>query len=241
MKRLLGFLILVAIMLATTSSPRASAQEPCRFVQGFAAVRERIGAAKVGACLEDERVNSENGNTEQRTSRGLLVWRKVDSITAFTDGGTTWVQGPDGLQTRPNSERFSWERDPVRPSGPTAVASPAPNPVVSRPASSPQAAPAATQAPAASPAASPVASPAGISVPPPSGAVGQRDPDAGVEPLNPTTCPDSHPIKGSQGSPDGEEWIYHTPRSRSYAATPPDRCFAAEADARAAGYRASET
>ena len=236
MKRLLGLLILVASMHATTSSPHASAQEPCRFVQGFATVRERIGAAKVGACLEDERVNPENGNTEQRTSGGLLVWRKVDSITAFTDGSTTWVNGPDGLQTRLNSERFSWERDPVRPSGPTAAASPAPNPVVSRPASSPQAAPAATQAPAASPA----ASPAVISVPPPSGAVGQRDPDAGVEPLNLTTCPDSHPIKGSQGSPDDEEWISHTPQSRSYAPTLPDRCFATEADARAAGYRASE-
>jgi hypothetical protein len=239
MTRLLGFPILVAIMLATTSSPRASAQEPCRFVQGFATVRERIGAAKVGACLEDERVNPENGNTEQRTSGGLLVWRKLDSITAFTDGSTTWVQGPDGLQTRPNSERFSWERDPVRPSGPTAVASPVPNPIVSRPASSPQAAPAApaaTQAPAASPAASPAAT----SVPPPSGAVGRRDPDAGVEPLNLTTCPDSHPLKGNQGSPNNEDWIYYTPQSRSYAAATPDRCLATENDARAAGYRASE-
>ena len=232
MRRPLGLLILVASMLATTASPRASAQEPCRFVQGFATVRERIGAAKVGACLEDERVNPENGNTEQRTSGGLLVWRQVDSTTAFTDGNTTWVIGPDGLQTRPNSERFSWERDPVRPSGPTAAASPAPNPVVGRPAGSPQAAPAATQAPAASPAA--------IRATPPSGAVGQRDPDAGVEPLNLTTCPDSHPIKGSQESPDDEDWIYHTPQGRSYAVTLPDRCFATEADARAAGYRASE-
>jgi hypothetical protein len=110
-----------------------------------------------------------------------------------------------GLQTRPNSERFSWERDPVRPSGPTAAASPA-----------------------------------AIRATPPSGAAGQRDPDAGVVPLDLTTCPDSHPIKGDWGSPDDEDWLYHAPQSRSYAAMPPDRCFATEADAQAAGYRASE-
>ena len=44
---------------------------------------------------------------------GLLVWRKADNFTAFTDGGTTWVNGPNGLQSRPNGERFSWENDPV--------------------------------------------------------------------------------------------------------------------------------
>lgn len=103
-------------VVAAWSLPAApsEAQEPCKFVLGFAALRDLVGAQKVGACLEDEHFNLENGNAEQRTSGGLLVWRKVDNFTAFTDGGTSWINGPNGLQTRPNSERFSWEKDPVR-------------------------------------------------------------------------------------------------------------------------------
>ena len=99
---------LVAVVLALWPGILSGAQPTsCRFVQGFATLRELVGAAKVGDCLEDERINSENGNTEQRTSGGLLVWRTIDSIAAFTDGATTWVNGPNGLQTRPNSERFA--------------------------------------------------------------------------------------------------------------------------------------
>ena len=48
-----------------------------------------------------------------------------------------------------------------------------------------------------------------------------------------TSCPPSHPIKGNRNS-----MIYHVPSSRSYAATKPEECFATEADAIAAGYRA---
>src|SRR5439155_10452091 len=40
----------------------------------------------------------------------LLVWRKADNFTAFTDGYRTWVQGPFGLQKRLNTERFAWEQ-----------------------------------------------------------------------------------------------------------------------------------
>ena len=50
-----------------------------------------------------------NGDSQQRTSRGLMVWRKADNWTAFTDGSRTWVNGPDGAVERGNDERFSWE------------------------------------------------------------------------------------------------------------------------------------
>jgi hypothetical protein len=70
--------------------------------------------------------------------------------------------------------------------------------------------------------------------------IGERDPNAGVEPLNLTTCPDVYPIKGDQGSREDDDWIYHTPQSRSYRVTQPERCFATEGEARAAGYRAPE-
>jgi hypothetical protein len=133
MRRMRVAAAIATIALASSLSGGASlAQEPCRFVLGFAALRDLVGAQKVGQCLEDEHFNLENGNAEQRTTGGLLVWRKVDNFTAFTDGGTTWVNGPAGLQSRPNAERFSWEKDPVQtatsnqaqPATPAASASP---------------------------------------------------------------------------------------------------------------------
>lgn len=92
---------------APAPGPRAS---ECRFVLGFAAVRELIGPQVVGDCLENEGHNADNGDALQRTSGGLLVWRKSDNFTAFTDGNRTWINGPFGLQRRLNTETFPWER-----------------------------------------------------------------------------------------------------------------------------------
>ena len=66
----------------------------------------------VGACLENEHHNPENGDGLQATVGGLLVWRKADNWTAFTDGYRTWINGPNGLQQRLNSQRFVWEANP---------------------------------------------------------------------------------------------------------------------------------
>jgi hypothetical protein len=115
----------------------------CRFVLGFAALREAIGPGIVGACLEDEHFNPANGNAEQRTTGGLLVWRKADNWTAFTDGHETWVNGPFGLQVRLNTERFEWEDDPIVP---TPVATPAATPIA--PVATPSPVPTATPPPA---------------------------------------------------------------------------------------------
>lgn len=83
-------------------------QALCVFQLGFATLRAEIPGV-VGDCLEDERHSGENGDALQRTSRGLLVWRKADNWTAFTDGYRTWINGPFGVQTRLNTERFDWE------------------------------------------------------------------------------------------------------------------------------------
>lgn len=49
-------------------------------------------------------------------------------------------------------------------------------------------------------------------------------------------CPVTFPVKGNQG---GEGvFIYHVPGSASYDRTTPEVCFATEADARTAGFRA---
>lgn len=128
--RCLVVLLAVATICGTLVGARpASAQAACTFKLGFQAIASLIPDI-VGACLEDERFNLANGNAEQRTTRGLLVWRKADNWTAFTNGATTWINGPDGLESRPNDERFAWENDPVgRPT--ISSGSPAPVPAPS--------------------------------------------------------------------------------------------------------------
>ncbi len=49
-------------------------------------------------------------------------------------------------------------------------------------------------------------------------------------------CPASHPVKGNNGSMGA--LIYHLPGTASYERTKPEICFASEAAAQAAGYRA---
>jgi len=80
---------------------------------GFKAFHDRIPDI-VGNCRVNVHYNPENGDGLQETTGanstgGLLVWRKADNWTAFTDGARTWVNGPYGLQSRLNTERFRWE------------------------------------------------------------------------------------------------------------------------------------
>ena len=113
--------VVVAVLLIGQVTPvqaqgafAPAAAADCQFILGFATLKALIDAAegpeKVGNCLENERFNPQNGEARQHTTGGLLVWRKADNWTAFTDGYRTWANGPYGLQTRLNTEEFSWER-----------------------------------------------------------------------------------------------------------------------------------
>ena len=76
---------LTAALSTLLSSPvSAQAQASCQFVRGFATLRTLAGANVVGNCSEDER-STINGDVLQATTTGLLVWRKIDNFTAFTD------------------------------------------------------------------------------------------------------------------------------------------------------------
>ncbi len=89
-------------------------------------LRDLIGHETVGDCLENEHYNA-IGDSEQQATGGLLVWRKADNWTAFTDGYRTWINGPDGLEQRLNSERFPWEPD-YAPGG--GIAGPSADPLL---------------------------------------------------------------------------------------------------------------
>jgi uncharacterized protein YkwD len=104
----LGKLLAIGSAWLLLATPlRAAQRANCQFVSGFKALHE-LDPADVGDCLGDQ-AYAANGDAQQRTTRGLLVWRKADNFTAFTDGFRTWVNGPYGLQKRLNSERFAWE------------------------------------------------------------------------------------------------------------------------------------
>lgn len=114
--------LIFALGLLIPSAPTVTqAADNCTFVLGFKALHDMI-PAKVGNCLTNEYHNAQNGDGLQQTIGGLLVWRKADNWTAFTDGYRTWVNGPNGLQQRLNTERFAFEKDPIPP--PTPVVNP---------------------------------------------------------------------------------------------------------------------
>jgi len=108
--RFLLAVILVVMSIGAFVLPAAAAE--CQFQFGFKVLAEMIPST-VGNCLDNEYHNPNNGDGLQRTEGGLLVWRKADNWTAFTNGHETWINGPMGLQKRLNIERFEWEPDYV--------------------------------------------------------------------------------------------------------------------------------
>ena len=106
MKRYAVFFAFALLLLLPTTVAAAE----CQFILGFKTLRDLIGHDVVGECLEDEHHN-EIGDSVQQTTGGLLVWRKADNWTAFTDGYHSWINGPYGLEQRFNVEFLPWEAE----------------------------------------------------------------------------------------------------------------------------------
>ncbi|MDP2660956.1 MAG: glycoside hydrolase family 2 TIM barrel-domain containing protein [Dehalococcoidia bacterium] len=110
---------LVGLLLAW-APVESSASGACQISLGFAFLRDTVnqaeGADTVGTCLEDIRYGA-GGNSMQLTGNGLLAWSGSTNWTGFTDGETTWVNGPYGLEKRSNNEQFLWEEEAPRPEG----------------------------------------------------------------------------------------------------------------------------
>src|SRR4029078_5918135 len=109
----------------------AGAHPGCQFELGFQALHDMI-PDQVGDCTDGEAHNPANGDGLQHTTAwhgqgGLLVWRKADNWTAFTDGATTWINGPARVVSRPNAgPLFGWEAGAPAPgarvpAGPAAL------------------------------------------------------------------------------------------------------------------------
>jgi hypothetical protein len=113
MRFLLALVMALAVSLAglAVAPPQQANAADCEFLMGFKAVHDMMPDV-VGDCKTNEYHNPDNGDALQETTGGLLVWRKADNATAFTDGVHSWIVGPFGMQDRPNDQRFSWEWNP---------------------------------------------------------------------------------------------------------------------------------
>jgi hypothetical protein len=103
------FAFILVVLLVPNSA--MAQQSSCSFVLGFLSLHDLIPQI-VGDCLENQHSDPQTGDAQQTTTGGLLVWRKSDNWTAFTDGSQSWVNGPLGLQQRANDQRLSWEANP---------------------------------------------------------------------------------------------------------------------------------
>jgi broad specificity phosphatase PhoE len=74
-------------------------------------MRDLVGASIVGNCVEDQRQIQGTDNAQQRTTNGVLFYRALDNRVLFSNASQTWINGPNGLVTRPNNQRFEWEGD----------------------------------------------------------------------------------------------------------------------------------
>ncbi|HEY2595543.1 MAG TPA: hypothetical protein VGK33_16750 [Chloroflexota bacterium] len=96
---------------ATLPTPAAAASDTCTpaqpiFVHGAATLKATLGDA-MGDPLECERVTSSDGDTEQRTSTGLVYYRAATNAVAFTNGFDHWALAANGV--------VHWTGDAVDP------------------------------------------------------------------------------------------------------------------------------
>ena len=105
------FLFLALLLPLTTAAPALAQSAPtCQYILGFATLHS-LDATDTGDCL-DNQAFAANGDAQQHTTNGLMAWRKADNWTAFTNGYWTWINGPNGLAKRLNTQRYSWEANP---------------------------------------------------------------------------------------------------------------------------------
>ncbi len=96
-----------------TATPAAATCLSPAFAFGFNALKLALGPL-MGDALECEHLDAASGDTLQRTSAGLGIYRVSSNTPIFTDGNTHWALTPDGLVT--------WTGDSIDPPPPDPAA-----------------------------------------------------------------------------------------------------------------------
>jgi hypothetical protein len=102
----IGLGLLAAIAVAQGEAGPAYGQtipvdDTCAVDPVFWGIASQIPGV-VGWCAGAPLYDPYSGYLIQQTSGGLLVWDPTSGTAAFTDGATTWEEGPYGLEQRPN-------------------------------------------------------------------------------------------------------------------------------------------
>src|SRR5947207_15426377 len=85
-----------ALLWLAHPAAAAPAAARCWFQGGFLLLHDRL-PHEVGTCTGQEQYDPVSGDAMQRSTGGVLIWRKADNWPGFTDGSTTWINGPYGL------------------------------------------------------------------------------------------------------------------------------------------------
>jgi hypothetical protein len=107
----LAWLFATLAWLSLNLQPAFSA--PC--YEAFAPLREKLGSLIVGDCVGGPGLDTEGvygGRAiSQDTTTGTFTWRSTDGVAQFRNANTTWVDGPNGVEQRSNTDRLPWEID----------------------------------------------------------------------------------------------------------------------------------
>lgn len=149
MRRRVAAILLVGTLVLTGLSvwPAVAQTGACQLAPVFVMLRDLVGRERVGECVSTV-MRNDAGDLTQTTTRGTMTFRPSDLVTLFSDGQTTWLFGPRGLESRTSTSRLPWETvTPAPVSGqPTTIGSAPSGSVNSAPAATPTATP--TPAPA---------------------------------------------------------------------------------------------
>jgi hypothetical protein len=110
----LGVALSMPRSVAAQGDPFCPTGQSAQFNFGIAELHNHLGAT-MGAPLECEHVNPDNGDTIQHTSTGLAYYRPSINTPMFTDGQTHWSLS--------NNQVLMWRNPSVTPPQPTAAES----------------------------------------------------------------------------------------------------------------------
>jgi hypothetical protein len=163
MRRQLVTILLASVMLSVAASAWPAQAQPgaCQLAPIFAMLRDVVGKERVGECTGAP-VRTEVGDLNQPTTRGIMTLRMGDLVAAFSDGQTTWLFGPRGLENRPSNSQLAWETAAAAPaavSGPGSTGSSPTSASVSASSSAPGTGTGSSGFPESAPVAPAVASP----------------------------------------------------------------------------------
>jgi hypothetical protein len=110
MRRQVGTVLIAGMIVVSgiAAWPARAQTGVCQLAPVFLMLRDLIGKDRMGECTSAV-IRSDSGDLNQPTTRGMLTFRPSDLVVGFSDGQTTWLYGPNGLESRPTGTRLAWE------------------------------------------------------------------------------------------------------------------------------------